>query len=164
MSSWEIKGLFYNCTARTNEEYKVELKKRQRLMIVLLVLGILTLAVMAVLILTKPETTESYTAGFFCGIGIGLTLASILCIRDLQKTMTDEAALKEARLKETDEREQAISAKALQMTLKIMLLSIYLLALLCSFITTETASVLALLLAIFFLSYIISRKIYSNKM
>ena len=40
MSSWEIKGLFYNCTARTNEEYKVELKKRQRLMVILLLLGI----------------------------------------------------------------------------------------------------------------------------
>lgn len=164
MNGWEIKGLFYHCTARTNEEYKAELKKRQRLMIVLLLLGMVTLAVMAVLILTKPEATESYTAGFFCGVGTGLVLGASLCIRKLQKTMKDEAALKEARLAETDEREQSISAKALQMTVKIMLLSIYLLLLLCSFITTETVTILFLLISIFFLSYIISRKIYSNRM
>lgn len=164
MSSWEIKGLFYNCTARTNEEYKVELKKRQHLMIVLLLLGILTLAVMGILIATRPETTESYTAGFFCGVGTGLVFGAILCIRNLRKTMKDDSALKEARLIETDEREQAISSKALQLAVKILLLSIYLLVLLCSFISTEATIILALLLAIFILSYIISRRFYSRKM
>ena len=164
MSGWEIKGLFYHCTAKNNEEYKAELKKRKCLMIALLLLGLFTLAVMAVILLTRPDARENFTAGFFCGVGIGLVFGAILCIRKLQKTMNDEAALKRARLEETDEREQAISAKALQMTLKIMLLSIYLLLLLCSFITVETVSVLSLLVAIFFLSYIVSRRIYSNKM
>lgn len=164
MSGWEIKGLLYHCTARTNEEYKAELKKRQRLMVGLLLLGLITLAVMVVLLLLKPETVESYTAGFFTGVGTGLVLGGLLGIRKIQKTMKDEAALKEARLTETDEREQAISAKALHMTLKVMLLSIYLLLLLCSFITTETVTILSLLIAIFFLSYIISRKIYSQTM
>ena len=164
MSGWEIKGLLYHCTARTNEEYKAELKKRQRLMIVLLLLGILTLAVMAILLVTQPETTDSYTTGFFCGAGTGLVLGAILCIRKLHKTMNDEAALKEARLTETDEREQAISAKAVQMTLKILLLSLYLFLLLCSFVTIKTVTVLSLLVAIFFLTYIISRKLYSQRM
>lgn len=27
MNGWEIKGLLYQCNARTNEEYKIELKK-----------------------------------------------------------------------------------------------------------------------------------------
>ena len=164
MNGWEIKGIFYHCTARTNEEYKVELKKRQRLMLILLLLGVVTLAVMIALLLLKPDTTESYTAGFFCGVGTGLILGGGLAIRKIRKTMHDETALKEARLLETDEREQAISAKALQMTLKIMLLSIYLFLLLCSFITIEAVTILSLLIAIFFLSYIISRKIYSNRM
>jgi len=164
MSGWEIKGLLYHCSARTNEEYKVELKKRQRLMVILLCLGILTHATMIVLILTKPDASESSPVWFFCGAGTGLMLGGFLGAQKIRKTLKDEATLKEARLIETDEREQAISAKAIHMTLKIMLLSIYLLLLLCSFISVEAITLLSLLVAIFFLTYIISRKIYSQRM
>ncbi len=164
MSNWEIKGILYHCTAKTNEEYKVELKKRQRLMLILLFLGILALAAMITLILLKPDTTESYTVCFFCGVGTGLVLGGYLGFQKIRKTLQDETLIKEARLTETDEREQAISEKAIHMTLKILLLSIYLLLLLCSFITVEAVTILSLLIAVFFLSYIISRKIYSQRM
>ncbi len=164
MSNWEIKGLLYQCNARTNEEYKLELKKRRRLMGILLLLGVLTLGSMIALILLKPEILESYTAGFFCGVGTGLILGGLLGILKIRKTLKDEAAIKKARLTETDEREQAISANAIHTTLKVLLLSIYLLLLLCSFVTVESVTVLCLLVAIFFLTYIISRKTYSRKM
>ena len=164
MNGWEIKGLLYQCTARTNEEYKAELKKRQRLMGILLLLGVLTLGTMIALILLKPDALESYTAGFFTGIGTGLILGGLLGILKIRKTIKDEAALKKARLTETDEREQAISSRAIHTTLKILLLSIYLLLLLCSFIAIEAITVLLLLIAVFFLTYIISRKIYSQTM
>lgn len=164
MNGWEIKGLLYQCNARTNEEYKLELKKRQRLMGILLLLGVLTLGTMIALILINPENLESYTAGFFCGVGTGLILGGLLGIIKIRKTLKDEAAIKEARLTETDEREQAISAKAIQTTLKILLLSIYLLLLFCSFVTVESVTILCLLVAVFFLTYIISRKAYSKTM
>jgi len=164
MNGWEIKGLLYQCNARTNEEYKIELKKRQRLMGILLLLGILTLATMISLIILKPETMGNYTAGFFCGVGTGLILGGLLSIIKIRKTMNDEAALKEARLTETDEREQAISSKAIHTTLKILLLSIYLLLLLCAFTAIKAITVLYLLICIFVLSYLINRKIYSQRM
>ena len=119
---------------------------------------------MIALIILKPETLESYTAGFFCGVGTGLILSGLLGMLKIRKTINDEAALKEARLTETDEREQAISAKAIQTTLKILLLSIYLLLLLCAFVTVEAVTVLFLLICIFVLSYLISRKLYSQRM
>lgn len=164
MNGWEIKGLLYQCNARTNEEYRAELKKRQRLMGILVLLGIVTVVTMIAIIILIPESLESYSAGFFCGVGTGLILGGLLGILKIRKTLKDEAALKEARLTETDEREQAISAKALQTTLKVMLLSIYLLLLLCSIVTVEAVTVLSLLIAVFFLSYLISRKMYSQKM
>lgn len=164
MNGWEIKGLLYQCNARTNEEYKIELKKRQHLMGILLLLGILTLATMVSLIILKPETMENYTVGFFCGVGTGLILGGLLGIIKIRKTINNEAALKEARLTETDEREKAISSKAIHTTLKIMFLSIYLLILLCSIVTVETITVLFLLICIFVLSYLFSRKIYSQRM
>ena len=72
--------------------------------------------------------------------------------------------IKEARLAETDEREQAISSRALHATSKILLLAIYLLLLLCSFVTIKATTVLCLLICIFILGYFISRKIYSKNM
>lgn len=164
MNGWEIKGLLYQCNARTNEEYRIELKKRQRLMGFLFLLGVLTLATMISLILLKPETMESYTAGFFTGVGTGLILGGLIGILKIRKTLKDEAALKKARLTETDEREQAISSKEVHATLKVTLLSIYLFLILCSFVTIKAITVLALLVSIFFLSYIVSRKIYSKYM
>lgn len=164
MSGWEIKGLLYQCNARTNEEYKVELKKRQRMMGIILLLGVITLAAMIILIIIKPETLESYTAGFYTGVGTGLILGGLIGILKIRKTLKDEDAIKKARLTETDEREQAISSRALHATLKILLLSIYLLLLLCSFVTIKSVTVLALLVCIFMLSYLISRKIYNQRM
>lgn len=164
MSRWEIKGLLYQCNARTNEEYKVELKKRQRLMGIILLLGVITLTAMIILILVKPETLESYTAGFYTGVGTGLILGGLIGILKIRKTLKNEEAVKKARLTETDEREQAISSRALHATLKLLLLSIYLLLLLCSFVTIKSVTVLALLVCIFMLSYLISRKIYSQRM
>ena len=101
---------------------------------ILLLLGVVTLATMITLILVKPETLESYTAGFFTGAGTGLILGGLLGVLKIRRTMKAEAKLIAARLTETDEREQAISAKAIQTTLKIMLLGIYLLLLLCAFV------------------------------
>ena len=47
-------------------------------MVILMLLGILTLTAMAALILLKPDTTENFTAGFFCGIGIGVSLGMVI--------------------------------------------------------------------------------------
>lgn len=164
MNGWELKGLIYQCNARNNEEYRVELKKRQRLMVIFLLLGVLTLGTMITLLALHPEHFESYTAGFFSGVGIGLILGGLAGITKIRKTLNDEALLKQARLTETDEREQAISARALHTTLLILLLCIYLLLLLCAFVTIEDVVVLSLLVVIFFVSYLLSRKIYSRRM
>lgn len=164
MNGFEMKGLLYHCNARTNEEYKTELKKRKCLMLTFLLLGILTLITAIFFLIFQPETSENYTVAFFCGVGVGLILGGLMGIFKIRKTMNNEAALKEARLTETDEREQAISAKAVHMTLKIVLLSLYLLLLLCSFIPIEAITVLSLLIFIIFLSYLFSRKVYSKLM
>ena len=131
---------------------------------ILLLLGVFTLAVMITLILLKPELLESYTAGFYTGVGSGLILGGLAGILKIRKTLKDEEAIKKARLAETDEREQAISSRALHATLIILLLAIYLLLLLCAIVTIKATTVLCLLICIFILSYFISRKIYSQQM
>lgn len=164
MNGWEIKGLLYQCNARTNDEYKVELEKRKRMMKFILLLGMLTLDTLVVIARLKPELLENRSISFVSGVCVGLIVGGLVEIYKIRKTINNEAALKEARLTETDEREKAISSKAIHTTIKIMFLSIYLLILLCSVVTADTVTILFLLLCIFVLSYLISRKIYSQRM
>lgn len=164
MNGWEIKGLLYHSDAKNNEEYKTELENRKRMMKFIVLIGLFTHVVLGCITRFQPELTTNYSIGLFSGLGTGLIVGGLMGIFKLRKTINNEAALKEARLTETDEREKAISAKAIHTTLKIMFISIYLLILLCSVVTTDTVTVLCLLLCIFVLSYLFSRKLYSQRM
>lgn len=164
MSVWDIKSFVYDCTARNNEEYKQELKKRMKTMIVLFVLGALTLATMIVLIILKPEMMESYEAGLFTGMGVGLMFGAVTGIIQLRNRMKNEESLKKARLAETDEREREISNRAMRMTAKVMMTALYLVMLFCLFIAKEAALVMCGLILLFFVSYIVCRKIVSKMM
>lgn len=164
MSVWDIKSFVYDCTARNNEEYKQELKKRMKTMIVLFVLGALTLATMIVLIILKPEMLESYEAGLFTGMGVGLMFGAVTGIIQLRNRMKNEESLKKARLAETDEREREISNRAMRMTAKVMMTALYLVMLFCLFIAKEAALVMCGLILLFFVSYIVCRKIVSKMM
>lgn len=164
MSLWELKSFVYDCTAKNNEEYKKELQKRMRSMIVLFILGFLTLGTMLVLIWQQPEMMDSFRAGLFTGIGTGLMLGSIVGMLQLRRKLKDEESLKKARLAETDEREREISNKALRMTSKVMLIALYLVMLGCIFIADEAVLVVSCLILLFFVSYMVCRKIYSKLM
>lgn len=160
-----FQGLLSNCTAKNNEEYKAELQKRMRAMLVLLLLGIVILSIVGVLMLLQPEFVQnSYYAGWFMGLSTGLILGSILIILKLRRTMNNELLLKEARLSETDEREKEISDRALKLTLKTLLLTLYLLLFFCTFVSVEALTVLYLLIAEFFICHLLYRKYYSTKL
>ncbi|MBQ7359367.1 MAG: hypothetical protein IJW63_04635 [Lachnospiraceae bacterium] len=164
MSLWDLKSFVYDCTAKNNEEYKLELKKRMRSMVVLFVLGVLTLITMGVLIWQNPEMMESFRAGLFTGVGVGLMAGSVVGALQLRKRMKDEASLKAARLAETDEREREISNRAIRMTSKVMMVALYLVMLMCTFIANEAVLVVCGLILLFFVSYIVCRKIVSRMM
>ena len=78
--------------------------------------------------------------------------------------MKNEESLKKARLAETDEREREISNRAIRMTAKVMMTALYLVMLFCLFIAKEAALVMCGLIVLFFVSYIICRKIVGRMM
>lgn len=158
------KSFVYDCTARNNEEYKAELKKRMRTMTVLFVLGALTLATMIVLILLKPEMLESYEAGLFTGMGTGLMVGAVFGILRLRSRMKNDDTLKKARLAETDERERDISNKAIRVTSKIVLLAFYLVMLCSLFFSKGLAFVMCGFILLYFVSYVVCRNILSKRM
>lgn len=164
MSLGGWKSFVYDCTAKNNEEYKEELKKRMRTLVVMFVLGALTLVTMIVLIVLKPQMLESYEAGLFTGMGTGLMVGAIMGIIRLRSRMKNEETLKKARLAETDERERELSNVAIRMTSKVMMAALYLVMLLSLFVAKEASLVMCGLILLYFVSYIICRKIISKRM
>ena len=164
MSLGGWKSFVYDCTAKNNEEYKEELKKRMRTLVVMFALGALTLVTMIVLIVLKPQMLESYEAGLFTGMGTGLMVGAIMGIIQLRSRMKNEETLKKARLAETDERERELSNVAIRMTSKVMMAALYLVMLLSLFVAKEASLVMCGLILLYFVSYIVCRKIISKRM
>lgn len=159
-----LEAFMYDCRAKNNEEYKEALKKRMRALLVLLVLGVITLATMILLIYLKPEMLDSYEAGLLTGLGTGLFFGGIVAILQLKKRMKSEESLKQARLAETDEREREISNISMRMTSKIMLAALYLVMLFSLFVSREIALMMCGLIMLYVVSYTVCRKIISKRM
>lgn len=157
-------GFLSTCNAKNNEEYKLVLKKRQKRMGLLILLGVLILAFTCTLMILKPEYQESYQAGWFCGFSVGLIFGAVLFLLRLRKTIQNDELLKQYRLEETDEREKEIKSRALMLTAKLLLFSIYLLLMVCIFVTVEATTILYILSAVFFLGYLVSKKYYNSKL
>ena len=166
MNQGLFQGFLTNCTAKNNEEYKTVLKKRQTSMLLLLLLGITILSVTCALMAQKPDIVPDtcHAGWWFCGLSTGLILGSVLMIVKLRRIMQNETLLKEHRLAETDEREKEITSHAIKRTTAILLITLYLLLLLCSFVEIEALTLLYFLIAEFLFSYILFRKYYSHKM
>lgn len=159
-----MKGLFCGgCKARNNDEYRIFLKKRQKRMWIFVLVGLLTVAAGTAYIGINGFE-DSYTLGFVFGFGIGLALAALLFILKIQKIMRDEEKLKEARLKETDERELEVGNQALRAAAKMMLAALYVLLIIGGLFRQETMAVCWILMSVFLLSYIIAKKYFDKKM
>lgn len=160
-----FQGFLTNCTAKNNEEYRTILKKRRTIMRLMFLLGIIILGITCAFMILKPDIVQDTShIGWFLGLSTGFILGSILVLTQLRKILQDETLLREHRLTETDEREKEITASAVKRTAAVLFLTIYLLALLCTFVEIEALTLLYFLIAEFLFSYILFRKYYSHKM
>ena len=159
-----MKGLFCGgCKARNNEEYKIVLAKRQKRMLVLLLAGLLTV-VAGIVYIGVNGFEDSYSLGFVFGFGVGLALGAALAMLKIRKTLRNEEKVKEARLKETDEREVEVANQALRLTAKIMLAALYVFLIIGGLFWEEIMLVCCILVCIFLLSYEFAKKYYNKQM
>lgn len=161
-----MKGLFCSrCRAKNNEEYRAVLKKRQvRFCLCILVSVALMGLVLFLCLCTQTGFTE-YRLGYLLGLGGGLALGGVIGLVRIRRTLADEEKLKEARLKETDERELEVDSLALLATGKILLLVLYVLLFVAGLIENEGLLVVCMgLIAVFLLGYAAFRKYYGAKL
>lgn len=106
-----IQALFRN--AKTDEEYRDSLKKKQAVMGLVIVLGAGALAAgLLVDRLVEESHRASFLSGVYTGAGTALIVAAVVMIIRMQKVKKDEKLLRRERIKAGDEREMEIVKKA----------------------------------------------------
>lgn len=155
-------------TFKTNEEYKEFLQKSNRIFLILSIAGILLAVVgfgaeFAADKFNIPIVIDDYMLGVYAGVGTGLFISGIIVMLSNRHTMKNEQKLTEARIEQTDERIQEIGQKATQTATRIMICSLYVIALIGGLFYPVLPKLLVIILMIFFLSYKISYQIIEKR-
>lgn len=155
-------GMFCGTRCSSNEEYKKELKKRRILFGIIFLIGclalFLSLASHYLSISLSPEMI-----GFYGGSGVSMIVVSIILVFKNFKLLHHEGKLKSARIKASDERNQALSLSATRASIFILLLAMLLIVFIGGLWNPILSMVLANLLILFFVSYCVAYFIYSKR-
>lgn len=159
-----MNGPFCATTAKTNEEYRIVLKKRNVIFILLMVFGLIT-AILGLVAKNYMDThIDERMLGMYTGFGTGLFIAgAIFLIKNLLLLKNDEK-LKESRLKFTDERNLQIESKAFRAATYVLVAVLYLVTMIGGIIYPPLIYALLIIMASFLVAYIIALRVYNSKM
>lgn len=160
-----MRGIFCGTTnARTNEEYKFVIKKRIKLIIGIIVIGIITAAVALYATFFMDAVISEHMLGVYTGLGVGLIIAGIILLINFIMLLGNEEKLKEHRLRDTDERIKEIETKALRVATIVMLIALYATLLIGGIFFPVISKFIVLIVCAFLLAYAIAFKYYNSKM
>lgn len=149
---------------KTNEEFRRIVEKKKKIMGMFCLLGAITVLADAIAATAGLLESDSYLCGLFLGLGCGLIGAGLLKLLQLKKISSNEELLKKERLKYTDERNRAITSKAILMTTLVILLLSYLAMLIGAFYSRTVFYCFWFVLIGFFFLYAIFFRHYNRKM
>ena len=104
-------------------DYEEKINKRLKVTYVLGVLGIITFMIALIL---KNYIVNDFLRGFYVGIGIGLTGASVSLIIRFKKLLANKEKLQEKKIEENDERNVYIQIRTAYISFIVSLIVIYL--------------------------------------
>lgn len=159
-----MRGIFCRTNARTNEEYREVLKRRNVYMALVVIAGII-LAITAYAVSEKGASAlPEYILGVYCGAGSGMAAAGLVfMIRNLC-LMRNEEKLKKSRLENTDERMLEICSKAVNAAVLITLLTAVLAGLIAGIFYPILIKALIFVLYLFIFSYAAAYLVYKKKL
>lgn len=160
----KIKGFLCVTTARTNEEYREVLKKRNIWLAVLSLVGVLIAGITFYAWNAGMSVLPDYIMGVYCGFGTGIFLASILLLVKNLILMKNEEKLKQSRLENADERYDEINKKAARVTLMTLVLVIIAGGMIGGIFEPVLVKATVFLVDVFAFSYIIAFTYYKRKM
>lgn len=160
----KIKGFFCGTTARTNEEYKKELERKNIWKMVLILAGcLITVTAFYAEKMQKTALSEE-VLGVYAGFGTGIALAGVILLVRSVILIRNEEKLKQARLENADERLNEIRSKAANVTCLILLLVICAGGMIGSIFEPVLIKATIFLIDVFVLSYIAAFSYYKKKM
>jgi len=104
-------------------DFQEKINKRLKVTYVLGVLGIITFMIALIF---KNYIVNDFLRGFYTGIGIGLTAASISLIIRFKKLLANKEKLQEKKIEENDERNIYIQIRTAYISFIVSLIVIYL--------------------------------------
>lgn len=159
-----MKNIFCTTTLKTNDEYKNVIKKRMKVMVGLMVIGVITFlaSILGELYFKTPVSDK--VLGTYTSLGSSLfTVGLVLWIKN-KRILNNEEKLRQSRLNNTDERNQEIARKALNIAAYAMLASLYVIGLIGGIFYPILFNVLSFIVCIFLLTYVVAYKYYNKKM
>ncbi|MBP3887334.1 MAG: hypothetical protein J6F30_06730 [Cellulosilyticum sp.] len=155
------------CLFQTNkntsiENFKKILYSRIKLFCVLGALGIFTLTVGIVSVVTDLFTIEEYASGLLTGSGSALIACSAVFIIYTYKVIKNEDRLKEERLKYQDERNILIANQSIKVATVALLAALYVSMILVLIINHEMLYYILVPIFVFLIAYLVATA-YFNK-
>lgn len=158
-----MRGLFCETTAKTNEEYRIVLKKRMKIMIGMIIIGVITAAVALYADFYMHAKVSQKMLGVYTGFGTGLIVAGIILLIKNRLLINNEEKLKESRLNNSDERVQEIVNKSFKAAACVMIVVLYLTALIGGIFIPQIVGILVIVIFSCLLTYMVAFRYYSNK-
>lgn len=156
-------GIFCTTGFSNNEEYKIYLKKMNRIMTVLFVIGVITLVTgLAALHIWNVAISEG-TLYYYMGVGAGLMLGSAVVWMKNVRKMKDEKSLKKNRIEAADERNVQNRNAAVKAALIVLLIGMYLAMLIGALWYPVLKDILLFLVTLFIFSYVVAYRVISRK-
>lgn len=159
-----MKNIFQTSSAHTVEEYKQVIKKRMFRMGLLFLVGAIALLLSIFGNRLEGITLSEHMQGVYAGLGAGLMGACLAAFFRLLMILRNEQELKKNRLKEQDERIQAIGAKAMRMAGFMLFVSAYVIGLIGGLFYPILIAVMVILVAVFMITYTVAYHYYNHRM
>lgn len=159
-----MKRWLFSIQAKNNEEYKHVIRLRMRIMVVAMILGLLTLTAALLATLVWHVTLGDFMLGVYSGTGSGLFISALVMWIWCKSLLKNEEKLKKERLKDTDERLQAIGQKSFHTASVLLIAFLYIAALVGGAFHPFLIFLLFGAVVLFAVIYSIAYKIYEKNM
>ena len=148
----------------TNEGYRKTVKRKIKVMSLIIVLGLVSIAAVEICKYFFNIPINDYTEGLYLGIGTGLVACGTILIVKRKRLLADEEKLKKARIAESDERNLAIANASWKTATIALLFAVYAEFLIAGISMPQVARAAEILIAVFFVVYLVSYRINAKKM
>lgn len=150
--------------SKLDREYREKLRKKNIGYLAAIIFMLICSAILFIGTKWYELKINDHAVGFLSGFFFSLCSVFVIFLFKNRQTMKNPEKLRQERIVKTDERNIEISAKSLQITTFVMVISLAILSIVGSFISRTLMTTASGLLNLFLISYIVSYFFYKKKL